>query len=305
MNKIHKPLKNIPASVKERLLSIAHTNHVEFNFVLRQYFQERFLFRLSQSNYAGNFVLKGALLLLAYDITRSRPTRDIDFLGIKISNDMPEIEMMIREIASIQYEDGVSYLKDTIKIERIKEDAEYEGIRVSMQCLLGSVKGNLQIDIGFGDKIVYGPNKVEFPVLLDYESPKLQVYSLESAIAEKFEAIVSLGLSSSRMKDYYDILFLAYHHSFKSIELAEALAATFKNRGTELYDYKYVFNANFRKDTDLQQMWIAFLEKRKIESERNFSKVVVKLELFLLPCLEKQNTTLVWNSKSFSWENVS
>ena len=296
---------NIPASVKDRLYFIARTNNVEFNSVMRQYFQERFLFRLSKSKYSEHFILKGALLFLAYDISRNRPTQDIDFLGKKISSDMTEIEQIIKEIANIDFADGVFFLKDTIKTERIKEDSDYKGVRVHLHCTLGTIKNVLQIDIAFGDKIVYGPNKIEFPIILDFEPPIIQVYSIVSAIAEKFEAIVSLGLSSSRMKDYYDILFFASHHSFISEEIAEAIRTTFKNRETEISDYKYIFNNKFKANADLQQMWEAFIGKRKLGEESEFSEVVSKIEVFLLQCLVKPNEKMIWNYTSFNWEKTS
>ena len=300
-NRRKNPL-NIAASVKDRLLEIARRNNVEFNFVLRQYFQERFLYRLSKSQYAEHFILKGALLFLAYDISRNRPTKDIDFLGTQISNDITEIEQIIKEIARIDYEDGVIFSMDNIKIERIKEDADYEGIRIHIRCSLGTIKNTLQLDIGFGDKIVCGPNKLEFPVILDFEPPRLQVYSIESAIAEKFEAIVSLGLASSRMKDFYDLLFFASQHSFKLEDLTKALSTTFKNRETSISASKYIFSDDFKQNAEMLQMWNAFLEKRKLSSETNFSEVVSKIEIFLLPCIENKIKKSTWNYATFSWE---
>lgn len=158
-----------------------------------QYLQERFLARLEKSNYRDHFVLKGALLLLAYNIPTVRPSKDIDFLGQQTSNEVDQIESAIRDIATIDLNDGVSFNPDEIDIEQITEDAEYGGLRIKISATVGGDRHRLQLDIGFGDTIVDGPVDMDYPAILDFPSPNIKVYSLESAIAEKLEAIVSLG----------------------------------------------------------------------------------------------------------------
>ena len=208
-------IKNVAASVKERLRNIAAQSNKEFQSVVRQYVQERFLFRLSKSVYSKNFILKGALLFVAHDISRNRPTRDIDFLGSSISNEINDIKEVIKEILKIEFEDGVTFDANSIEAENIVEDGDYHGIRIKFYAYMENSRERVQLDIGFGDKMTSGPIEIEFPTLLDFDAPKIEVYSIETAIAEKFEAIVSLQLQSSRMKDFYDVLFFAEHYEFK------------------------------------------------------------------------------------------
>jgi predicted nucleotidyltransferase component of viral defense system len=190
-------IKNVAASVKERLRNIAAQSNKEFQSVVRQYVQERFLFRLSKSVYSKNFILKGALLFVAHDISRNRPTRDIDFLGSSISNDINDIKEFIKEILKIEFEDGLKFDLKNVEAENIVEDGDYNGIRVKFYAYLENSRERVQLDIGFGDKLTSGPIEIEFPTLLDFDAPKIEVYSIETAIAEKFEAIVSLQLQSS------------------------------------------------------------------------------------------------------------
>ena len=212
------------ASVRARLLDMAKKTGRDFDAVLVRYFQERFLYRLSRSPYERHFILKGALLFLVYEMPFFRPTKDIDFLGSATSNDMGNIKSMIREIAGLHLPDGVIFYPDSVKAERIKEDADYEGVRVKLEATLSGARKTLQLDIGFGDIVVPGPVEMEFPVLLEgLPVPSLMVYSKESAIAEKFEALVKLNFLTSRMKDVYDILFLASQESFRLATMREAI----------------------------------------------------------------------------------
>ncbi len=203
-----KEIKNIAASVKERLRNISIQSGKEFQSVVRQYVQERFLYRLSESMYSNNLILKGALLFIAHDISRNRPTRDIDFLGSSISNEIDDIIAIIKEILNTKYQDGINFDPDSVEGENITEDGDYKGVRIKFYVFLENSRERMQLDIGFGDKITAGPVDIEFPTILDFPAPKLKVYSIETAIAEKFEAIVSLQLQTSSMKDFYDILFL-------------------------------------------------------------------------------------------------
>ena len=166
-------LKNIGASVRGRLLNLAKAEKRNFNNVLLQYFQERFLYRLSVSPYRENFILKGALLFLLYDAPRLRPTKDIDLLGRAESNDLEQIRAIVQQIAQIDAQDGVVFNPESTTVEIIKESEEYTGVRVKIEAFLTSARQLLQIDIGFGDRIVPGPVEIEFPVLLDQPGVKL------------------------------------------------------------------------------------------------------------------------------------
>lgn len=193
-----KATKNIAASVRARLLNMARTSGRDFDALLLQYMQERFLYRLSISPYRGHLVLKGALLFLAYKLSLLRPTRDIDFLGSSTPNELDEIRNLVVAIARIELDDGVSFNHESVIVERITQGADYQGVRVKLEARLTPAKKMLQLDIGFGDVVVAGPVEMDFPTLLDDQpAANLLMYSRESAIAEKFEALASLNILTS------------------------------------------------------------------------------------------------------------
>jgi len=219
-----KESRNIAGSVRQRLLNKARMDKRPFNELLQYYAMERFLYRLSRSSYAHTFILKEALMLRAWQVPIFRPTMDIDMLG-KTGNEMARIKDQIRDICSVQVEpDGLEFNLDSIHGERITEDADYEGVRIRFSGQLDSAKIAMQVDIGFGDIVFPGPEEVELPTILDYPSPRLVCYSRESAIAEKFEAIIKLGVLNSRMKDFYDIWLLARQFDFEGEKLSKATA---------------------------------------------------------------------------------
>jgi len=272
--------KNIDQSVKDRLKNLARSSDRDYNFVCIQYMHERFLARLEQSDYKERFILKGALLLLAYDVSRVRPTKDIDFLADHLSNQVDEIETAIRQIAEIDLEDGVQFHGDKIEIDEITKDADYTGLRVRLSALVGGDHQRLQIDIGFGDVIVPGPVEMSYPAMLDFKPPKVNAYSLESAIAEKLQAIVSLGIFGSRMKDFYDIWFLTTTRKFDIEHLTEAIETTFKKRHTEIGDIKLIFEDEFVQDSNKSKQWAAFLRRISIEEHVSFESVMRDLKVY-------------------------
>ena len=272
--------KNIKQSVKDRLKNLARSSGRDYNFVCIQYMHERFLARLERSEYKGQFILKGALLLLAYDIPRVRPTKDIDFLGDQLSNQNDDIQSAIQEIAKIDLEDGVQFHGDKIEIDEITKDADYAGLRARLSAIVGGDHQRLQIDIGFGDVIVHGPVEMSYPALLDFKPPKVNAYSLESAIAEKLQAIVSLGIFGSRMKDFYDIWFLTKTRQFNRERLTEAIEATFKKRNTEIGDIKLIFEKEFVQDSNKSKQWTAFLRRISIEEQVSFESVMEDLKAY-------------------------
>ncbi len=287
-----KEIKNIGVSIRQKLLSIAKKSGSDYNALLNQFFQERFLYKLSISPYKNNFILKGALLLLPYNIARTRPTKDIDFLGKSIDNDIDEIKNIISDICSIKTSDGIEFIVHEIKAQRIKEDAQYGGIRLHIPYKLHTIKGVIQIDIGFGDKIIGGPVKAEFPVLLDFPAPLINVYSIETAVAEKFEAIVKLNFQTSRLKDFFDLVHIASNYNFKSDSLFNSLKETFTARKTNIDDRKSIFSNEFKLDKKKESQWKAFLTKNKITFNKSFPEVVTMIEQFINP---------VFNSKSLNW----
>lgn len=299
--KENKEIKNVAASVKERLRNISVQNGKEYQSVVSQYVQERFLYRLSESLYSNNLILKGALLFIAHDISRNRPTRDIDFLGSKIPNGIDDLIEVIKEILTVKIEDGLRFDPDSVEAENITEDGEYKGVRIKFYVYLENSRERMQIDIGFGDKITAGPVEIEFPTLLDFPAPKLKVYSIETAIAEKFEAIVSLQLQTSRMKDFYDILFFAEHYIFKKETLIQAITTTFNNRLTDLELSKIIFEDKFKKEESFQKLWSAFLDRNKLENDKTFSEVVSQIQSFIQPIFNSE-TKNNWNPLKWRWE---
>lgn len=206
--------ENIVASVKGRLLHIARKEGKSHQLLLLRFFQERFLYRLSLSTYKDHFCLKGAAFLYALEGEKSRVTKDIDFLGINIRASHSFLKTAILDICKIPYEkDGVTFDFDSLVIEDIIKDGNYQGIRIGITAHLDRTKQRLQIDIGFGDSVVPAPQKMTYPVILEMDAPELNTYSIESTIAEKFEAMIDLSEINTRMKDFYDIYNLISNHN--------------------------------------------------------------------------------------------
>lgn len=219
---------NVAASVIDKLKNVARANKKAFNVISILYYQERFLKRLSMSSYKDNFILKGGLYLYSVTQFKSRPTRDMDFSGRRLNNDasvLVNIVTSICQLPPVDAEDGIVFHTDQIVSEIIKEDAEYEGVRIKIPCSLGQMREVLQLDIGFGDVIVPSPQTIDFPVLLsNMERPEILVYTNDSVISEKFEAMISLSLANSRMKDFFDIYTLARTTPFEGLRLYEAVS---------------------------------------------------------------------------------
>ncbi len=280
--------KNRAASIRQRLLNHAKNNNRTFNEILQYYAMERFLYRLSISSYAKHFILKGGLVLYIWNAPASRPTMDIDMLG-RTSN---EVDRMIKKVKAILaaevIEDGLVFNIDTIQAERITEDADYEGIRVRFIAILETARIHLQIDIGFGDIVYPSPEESLLPTLLEFPAPKLLAYSPESVIAEKFEAMIKLGVVNSRMKDFYDIWMLSQQFNFKGAQLAEAIRLTFNQRDTELPMKVEAFKEPFIRDKQIQ--WSAFCKRLgQAQVPTEFSVVVFFVSKFLLPLLHALN----------------
>jgi predicted nucleotidyltransferase component of viral defense system len=297
-----KEITNVAGSVKERLQNYSRKNSLEFNSVLLQYIQERFLYRISKSNYAHNFVLKGALLFLAHDISRFRPTKDIDLLGNSLPNKVELLKKIFQEIALVNFEDGLTFDSGSVRAEEIIEQDEYHGIRIHVVARLGTAKQQIQIDIGFGDVIFPEPVEIDYPTLLDYEAPHILVYSIESAIAEKFEAAVSLGIATSRMKDFYDLHYFASNKEFDLKTLQSATLETFRNRQTSIEKRFSIFEDKFKNDEHLQSLWTSFLKKRLLNNDNSFSEVVSKIENFIKPVFVEFNSSKTWNCIDWEWK---
>ena len=229
-----KPIANMAASVRQRLLNVARERKEDFGLVLTKYGLERVLYRISQPKYRESLVLKGALLFELWLQQRYRPTRDADFLA-RGENNPERFVRVFQEICEMYVEDdGLRFDAGTVTAEQITEDADYEGVRVKFVGYLENARIPIQIDLGFGDVITPGTVETEIPSVLGLPRAKLQTYPRESVVAEKFEAMVSLGLANSRMKDFYDLLSLSREFAFEGNLLSEAIQKTFARRGTAL-----------------------------------------------------------------------
>ena len=278
-------VRNISASVRDRLLNKARTEKLDFNLLLTRYALERMLYRLSISKQRDQFLLKGALLFdLWFDVPH-RPTHDADFLGFG-SAEIPHIEATFRDICRIEVEDGIAFQPDTVKAAEIRKEANYAGVRVTLLGMLGSIRCAVQIDIGFGDAIVPGPDEVLYPVILgEMPGPHLHVYPRYTVVAEKLEALTSLGMLNSRMKDYFDLWILAKHSDFDGQILSRAVTATFGRRRTAVpIRVPIGLSDEFINDTQKDKQWQGFLRKNALDPI-SLATVVVDLRDFLMPVL--------------------
>lgn len=224
-------MNNVAHSVADRLLAIAKSRGEDYQFVLVRYGSERLLYRISVHPELERFVLKGASLFLVWEGQWFRTTRDIDLLGIG-STDIARMERVFGEICVMDTAniDGLAFDKDSITVSRIKENQFYEGVRIRLLALLGKARIQLQVDVGFGDAITPSPRNVEFPCMLDAPPPRLLAYPIETALAEKFLAIATLGMLNTRMKDFYDILVISQRTDLDPALLAQAVRNTCRAR---------------------------------------------------------------------------
>ncbi len=300
--KKQRAIKNVPASVRQRLYNRASERGESFNLVVPRYAVERWLYRLSQSPHAREFVLKGAQLFYVWTESPHRTTRDLDLLRYGAAT-IPELEDIFRNICQqpVEPQDGILFLPDTVRGEQIREQAEYIGVRIRFTYRLGEIQSTLQVDVGFGDAVTPAPRMVEFPALLDFHPPRLKAYSREAMIAEKFQALVTLGINNTRMKDFFDLSVLAQTFHFDGRVLCRAIAATFKRRKTAIPNTVPVaLTAQFAEDKIKQKQWQGFLNKNRLPtSDADFSAVIERIREFLLPptlCLaEKKKFEKVWS----------
>lgn len=277
-----KELKNIGASVRTRLLQLAKASGQSFDLVLTRFALERLLFRLSQSPHADRFVLKGAMLMMSWFEDPHRGTRDLDLLGFGD----PEPEAMLatfRDILALSDDDGVEFDVDALRVDRIREELEYGGLRLRTTASISGARINLTIDIGFGDAMEPGAEMVDYPSMLEFPAPRLRAYARETVIAEKFQAMVALGRANSRMKDFYDIWILSKSFDFTSDRLTRAIAATFARRETAIpVNLPDALTPAFARDEQKQRQWNAFVTNVSA-NPGSLEDVVANLAEFLMP----------------------
>ncbi|MBC8206094.1 MAG: nucleotidyl transferase AbiEii/AbiGii toxin family protein [Kiritimatiellales bacterium] len=291
---------NIAASVKARLQNKASESKKPTNDLLRLYGMERFLYRLSKSEHSEKFVLKGALLFMVWEPDyERRTTMDIDLLGFT-ENSLENLVAIAKQVCEAEVEeDGIEFDSESIRVGRIKEDADYEGVRILINAFLERSRIPIQIDIGFGDALVPGAIPGTVPTLLDFPAPKLRCYHQLTAIAEKFQATIKLGELNSRMKDFYDIWNIIQHEEIDGAELQKACGATFEQRET-LFDLEVrFFSENFSEALGKETQWTAFVRKQGLEdvAPAGFEEVVGILQTFFRPMVESQLSGKVFSAR--------
>jgi predicted nucleotidyltransferase component of viral defense system len=253
----HDPL-NLAASVHARLLNLAKAEGRSFNDVLQLHAMERFLHRLAASPHADRFMLKGAMLLRAWNPRSYRPTRDIDLLG-RIPDDIPLIIETLAAICDQPVQpDGLIFDASSLRGESIIEGGSHKGIRVTFRGTLGRAIADMQIDIGFGDAVTPAPERIEYPTLLDFPAPRLMAYRAETTIAEKFEVMLKRGEANSRMKDYHDLWWLAHAKRFDGEVLRLAIKATCEHRGIVIQERPFGLSPEFGQLAAKTAQWKAF-----------------------------------------------
>lgn len=289
-------------SVKARLKNFAIKSGCTFQEALTYYGLERAIYRISISEYAEHFVLKGGIFLYAiFGRNYERATTDVDFLARRISNSSEEMKAIFQKIFSQDVDDALVFDIDAITVENITELKEYHGLHVSFVGYLDRTKIPIGIDIGFGDAIYPDAVKMDFPVILDMEAPRVNAYSLETLIAEKLEAIIHNGYLNSRYKDFYDIYVLSTNYEFSYERLRNAVIQTFENRKTQMTMDVAAFSEEFLNDPMHQTRWKAFLKKKKALIQISMPDAMNWIKAFVCPLLEGMEKTK-WNPKKGIWE---
>ncbi len=275
---------NIAQSIQTKLKDLSKAKNRNHQQTLTRYFQERLLFRLSVSKYKNNFFLKGGTLIYALEKELSRPTLDLDLLAQKIKSDTQVIHKIFETVCRIKFpEDGVVFDTKKIETSEIVKEGKYSGIRIKVPVSLGRINQRMQIDIGFGDIIFPAPVEMDYPTLLDMESPIIKAYSTESLVSEKFEAMIDLSELNSRMKDFYDVFRILRKGNFDKGNLKKAIIQTFKNRATVLPDNHPLFTKDFAEDNTRNIQWKAFLRKANLDQSISFDAVMNLIAFELEP----------------------
>ncbi|WP_310425397.1 nucleotidyl transferase AbiEii/AbiGii toxin family protein [Chamaesiphon sp. VAR_48_metabat_135_sub] len=280
--------RNLAASVRQRLLNLAQAQREDFNLVLTRYGIERLLYRLHCSAAGERFILKGAMLFILWSDTPHRTTKDVDLL-CRGDNSITEIEAIFRAVCQTDVvPDGLEFDLTTVKGESIKADREYPGVRIRLTAFIAGTptRINLQIDVGFGDIVTPAPQLMSLPAMLsDLPTPQLYAYNRETVIAEKFEAMVLLGIGNTRMKDFYDLWYLSQHFTFEGSLLGRAITATFARRRTPIpIAPPLALTSEFADDETKQRQWVAFVRKGKLTDEDLvLSQIGSILHDFLMP----------------------
>lgn len=275
-------IKDVGASVRARLLNASREKGLGFDLVLTRYAVERLLYRLAESRSADRFVLKGAALLMTWFEEPFRGTRDLDLLGF--GDPAPEdLLRVFREILRRDYPDGVLFDADALRVDRVREANPYGGLRLGTTATIGGARVAVQIDVGFGDAAEPPPEWLDYPVLLDMPAPRLRGYAVETVVAEKFHAIVLLGMANSRMKDYFDLWMIRQSFGIDRSRLARAISATFARRGTEIpHETPDGLSKAFAESGTKRRQWESFRSGLRVDPG-SLESVVGVLADWLVP----------------------
>lgn len=287
-------MKNIVASIQDRLKNLARSEGIGLNRVLEDFAIARLFARLSESIYRDQFILKGAQLFVLWSGTGHRSTRDADFLSFG-SPDPAGLEAIFNEVCARKTTppDGLDWLPGIAAA--IREDNLYGGVRIKLMARLGNIRIPVQIDVGFGDAITPEARVAEWPSVLDFPTVSLLAYCPETTIAEKFHAAVVLATANSRMKDFFDLYWLSRHMSFHGNILREAMEATFSRRSTEIPELTPdCFTPGFHSLPDKQIQWAGFLRKSKLEPY-DFEATLRQIGEFLLPVMKDKVANRTWH----------
>ena len=296
---------NRSASILARLLNLARQRGDDYNLLLNHFALERLLCRVAASPHVDRFLLKGALLFSLWYDQPHRPTRDADLLALG-SDDTATLIATFRDIGGIEMDDGIAFDPQSVRADSIRDDNRYGGLRVRLTGHIGNVRCALQIDVGFGDAVTPEPQTVMFPVLLaDLAAPRLRVYPVYTVIAEKYHAMVILGLANTRMKDFFDIATIARRTDLDGATLARAIGATFARRDTALPTRPPVaLTRGFDEDDDKQRQWQAFIRKGRIETS-TLTKTIDLLHTLLWPASQvaasASDANAVWQARRLRW----
>lgn len=297
-------MADMAASVLARLKNKTRESGRSNQLCLQLFCQEEFLRRLMKSRYANQFVLKGGLFLYCLTEFDSRVTVDIDFLMKRIAAEPEELRKIVEEI--LWTDTGNDFVNFEIKeITKIAADKKYPGQRVSMVARIKNTRTPFDVDFGVGDIIVPGSKKRTLPTQLpEFEPPQVNTYSLETTVAEKTDAILKLMGFSSRMKDYYDLFYIADHFDFDGLVLSEALRRTFSNREHVFSMKQFEDVVQYDRDISMLKKWKAFLRKTAIE-ETDFSRILSMINVFLKEPLQAviqdKKFEMHWSAHQKQW----
>lgn len=288
-------------SIKDRLKSYAKNQNRIVQDVFTVYVLERTLYRISISEYRDKFTLKGGILLYGlFEEDFSRATTDIDLLGTKLSNEAENIKNVFTNIFNQKCDDPIEFKLDTLAVSNITEFKEYHGLNVSIMAFLDRTRIPVNIDIGFGDVIYPDRVEMEYPTLLDDEPAQLFAYSMESIIAEKFEAIVSLGEANGRMKDFYDISSISARRNIDGALLQAALLETFRHRNTS-FEEIVAFEDSFCDEPLRAARWKGFLNQKNVQVPIEFPEAIKDIKAFLNPVVVAIRNETVFNG---TWDHL-